>query len=154
MNAKPAIDKQQLADNFATAMKGTLEQDKIDAAVNTMLTDDTESFSANGSVVSAVFYQRFTLQFEFNGTNYQYVGNAGGIGSPGGGVLIGELWTGDAQTLINNTVSFQYQTTMVASNINFFDGNSNILGYFIGGAVSTVNAIGGGKGTWHTMNDS
>jgi hypothetical protein len=102
--------------------------------------------------VSFIFYVRLSLTLEVNGlNNANFTGNAGGVGTPGGGALTGYIWTDDLQTLYANTVSFEYQTTLVATNINFFDGNSNLLGYFVGGAVSTVNGIGGGSGSWSVI---
>jgi Rhodococcus equi virulence-associated protein len=75
-------------------------------------------------------------------------GNAGGVSSPGGGALFGDVYTDNIDNLYANTVSFEFQVTPVYLSILFFDGNSNLLGHFQSGAVSIVTGIGGGTGHW------
>jgi hypothetical protein len=74
-----------------------------------------------------------------------FTGNGGGISIP---PSPGDVYTDNIANLYANTVSFQFQATAVYLSILFFDGSSNLLGSFQGGAVSTVTATGGGKGHW------
>ena len=77
-----------------------------------------------------------------------FSGNAGGLSSPGGGVLFGDLYTDDLDDLYTNTVSFQITMTPVFCSVLFFDSASNLLGHFEGGGVSTVSGVAGGTGSW------
>ncbi len=91
----------------------------------------------------------FYLKFQVNVTGGEsFNGNAGGISTPGGGALFGDVYTDNLPNLYANTVSFEFQGTNVYLSILFFDGNSNLLGNFQAGAVSTVTGIGGGSGHW------
>ena len=149
METQPTIDKQQFADDFAASVKESMPQDQIDAAVKTMMAE-TQGYSANGSITGFIFYFRITVQVtDTSVPDKQFTGNAGGIGSAGGGALIGgTVYTSDINGLYANTVSFQYNATPVAVNVNFFDKNSNLLGYFFCAAVSTIASVGGGSGSW------
>ncbi|WAC01286.1 VapA/VapB family virulence-associated protein [Lacinutrix neustonica] len=133
-----------IAHDFVTKNTGVLDQEKIDAAVKT-ITAETQSYPANGSVASFIFY----LKFQVNITGGKsFNGNAGGASTPGGGALIGDVYTSDINRLYKDTKSFQFNATPVYTSIIFFDGSSNVLGTFQAGAVSTVAGIGGGSGSW------
>ena len=138
------VSKETIATDFQTAMQGKLDQAQLDAAV-TSLSAATASYGANGSVASMIFY----LKFQVNVTGGKsFNGNAGGISSPGGGALFGDIYTDDINRLYSSTHSFQFNATPVYLNINFFDGNSNFLGSFQSGGISTVLGTGGGTGSW------
>ncbi|WP_044401912.1 VapA/VapB family virulence-associated protein [Lacinutrix sp. Hel_I_90] len=133
-----------IAHDFMTKNTGVLDQKKIDAAVES-ITATTQSYPANGSVASFIFY----LKFQVNVTGGKsFNGNAGGASTPGGGALIGDVYTSDINRLYKDTKSFQFNATPVYTSLIFFDGNSNVLGTFQAGAVSTVAGIGGGSGSW------
>ena len=100
-----------------------------------------------GSVLCLVFYWRITLDTP---DGHTYVGNAGGIGSIGGGAIQGGSLAGvpDLNTLYANAVSFQFNSAAAALNVNFFDASSNLVGTFIGGGIGICLGTGGGSGSW------
>lgn len=140
----PQISHETIANDFMKAAQGKLEQDKIDSVV-TQLKAATTGYAANGSVASMIFYLKWQVTVSGGKT---FDGNAGGLSSPGGGALIGTVYTDDINRLYQNTVSFQFTATPVYVSLLFFDGNSNLLGTFQAGAVSIVSGIGGGSGHW------
>lgn len=144
MTTHNPVDTNIVAHDFLVAMHGKLEQEKIDAAV-TSLKATTAKYAATGSVASLIFYLKFQVSIKGGKT---FDGNAGGASSPGGGALFGDVYTDDLDRLYRDTVSFEFNATPVYLSILFFDGNSNLLGHFQSGAISTVLGIGGGKGEW------
>lgn len=125
-------------------MQGVLEPSVLDSAVQTLVAT-TNSYPAKGSVASFAFY----LQFQVTVTGGKtFDGKAGGLSTPGGGALFGDVYTDDINRLYANTVSFQFNATPVYTNLNFFDSHSNFLGSFQSGSVSTVLGTGGGTGSW------
>lgn len=144
MSAQSIVSRETIASHFVVSTHGKLEQDKIDAGVTALTATDT-SYAANGSVASFIFY----LEFGVNVTGGKsFRGKAGGVSSPGGGALFGDVYTDDIDRLYRDTVSFEFQGTPVYLSILFFDNNSNLLGHFQAGAVSTVTGVGGGSGSW------
>lgn len=144
MTTHNPVDTNIVAHDFMVATHGKLEQEKIDAAT-AAIKATTSKYGASGSVASMVFYLKF--QVNVNGGK-SFNGNAGGLSSPGGGALFGDVYTDDINRLYRDTVSFEFNATPVYLSILFFDGNSNLLGHFQSGAISTVLGIGGGKGEW------
>jgi hypothetical protein len=104
------------------------------------------SVSASGSIISGVFYNR--IQIDIGGA--RFVGNGGGLMTPGAGTLIGDIYTDDLPRLLRDTSSYEVNATPFYVNVNFFDSNSTFLGSLHTGAVSTVTGIGGGVGSWIT----
>jgi len=100
--------------------------------------------SATGSVIFALFYNRVTVDCE----GRHFVGNGGGIGSIGGGALIGDIYTDDIKKLFDDTVSYQITCTPVYACVIFFDKHSHVLGHFQAGAVSVTGGVAGGSGKW------
>jgi virulence-associated protein len=144
MSTNTQVNREQIAQDFCAAVGGKLEQDKVDKAVSA-LSAATTSYSASGSVASFIFY----LQFQVNVSGGKsFNGKAGGLTTPGGGALIGDVYTDDINALYANTVSFEFQATPVYVSLLFFDSSSNLLGHFQAGAVSTVAGVGGGSGGW------
>lgn len=142
---KTLLHKEIIAHDFVSKYTGVLEQEKIDAAVS-KITLTTTSYPANGSVASFIFYLKFQVIIKNGGKTFD--GNAGGISTPGGGALIGDVYTDDINRLYSDTKSFEFNATPVYTSLLFFDNNSNLLGHFQAGAVSTVAGIGGGSGKW------
>lgn len=133
-----------IAHDFITKNTGVLDEKQIGQAVK-KITAKTKSYPAKGSIVSFIFY----LKFQVNITGGKsFNGQAGGVSSPGAGALIGDVYTSDLNRLYSDTVSMQFNATPVYTSIIFFDKNSNVLGTFQAGAVSTVAGIGGGSGSW------
>jgi hypothetical protein len=146
MSPVSAVSKEIVAHDFTVATHGKLDEDKIDAAVKSLSTTTT-SYPCTGSVASLIFYLKFQITITPAGGKV-FNGNAGGVSSPGGGALFGDVYTDDLNRLYSNTVSFEFQGTPVYLSILFFDGNSNLLGHAQCGAVSTVLGVGGGTGSW------
>jgi len=141
----PAVVRQAVADGFVRHAQGTLEQDKLDAAVEALKATEA-SYPANGSVASFMFYLQFQVTIKNGGKTFN--GKAGGLTSPGGGALFGDVYTDDLNRLYAATRSFEFQATSVYTSLLYFDGSSNLLGHFQAGSVSTVNGFGGGSGSW------
>jgi virulence-associated protein len=139
-----AVSKEIIAHDFITAMHDKLDQEVIDSNVRA-LSAQTASQPATGAVSSMVFYLKFGVTVT-NGKSFN--GNAGGVSTPGGGALFGDVYTDNLDALYDRTVSFEFQATPVYLSILFFDDNSNLLGHFQSGAVSTVTGVGGGSGSW------
>jgi hypothetical protein len=92
------IDKQLIAHEFKSHLKGKLEQHKIDAIARSLVAETT-AYPATGSVASLIFY----LKFQVNITNGKpFNGNAGGLSSPGGGALFGDVYTDNLDNLYAN----------------------------------------------------
>lgn len=144
MSTQNTVSKEIIAHDFANATHGKLDQTQIDATTQA-LTTTTNSYPANGSVASMIFYLKFQVAVKGGKT---FNGNAGGVSSPGGGALFGDVYTDDINKLYSDTHSFEFQGTPVYLSILFFDKSSNLLGHFQAGAVSTVIGIGGGTGSW------
>lgn len=104
----------------------------------------SSTFGGSGSVLSVIFYLKFQLSVEGKSFN----GSGGGVSSPGGGALMGTVFTDDLEKLFNETQNFQFNCTPVYTSLLFFDNKSNLLGHFQGGSVSTVLGVGGGSGSW------
>jgi hypothetical protein len=138
------VSRQVIADDLRAALAGKLDANKVEVATKKILATDT-GYSANGSVMSAIFYLKF--QVNVSGGK-QFNGKAGGLSTPGGGALFGTVYTDDINALYANTQTFEWQGTTGYLSIVFFDGNGSSLGNFQSGAVSTVVGIGGGKGSW------
>ena len=138
------VSKEIIAHDFHVAMNGKLDNELIHSGKNQILRT-TASFPAKGSSVSMIFYLQFQVIVD-NGKTFN--GKAGGLSTPGGGALFGDIYTDDINRLYSNTASFQFTSTPVYLSIVFFDGNSNVLGTFQSGSVSTVTGVGGGSGSW------
>jgi hypothetical protein len=146
MPTEVEVTPQAIANDFRNAMKGKLTDEHVEAAVNTLLST-TSRYPANGSVASLIFYLKFQVNITGAGGK-SFNGNAGGASTPGGGALFGDVYTDNLARLYSDTVSFEFQGTPVYISLLFFDKNSNLLGHFQAGAVSTVTGIGGGSGKW------
>lgn len=133
-----------LAQNLKNSLHSVLDNDKLVAAEAALLSTQT-AYPANGSVASFIFYFVFQVTVK---SGKQFNGKGGGISTPGGGALFGDVYSDDINRLYRDTVSFQFNCTPVYTNLNFFDKHSNFLGSFQSGSVSTVTGTGGGSGNW------
>lgn len=144
MSSQINVTSELLAHDFVTAFHGKLDQERIDEAVKSLKSAEGR-YPATGSVASLIFY----LKFQVNITDGKsFDGHAGGASFPGGGALIGDVYTNDLERLYSDTVSFEFQATPVYTSLLFFDKHSNLLGHFQAGSVSIVTGIGGGSGSW------
>lgn len=138
------VSNEIIAHDFHVAAEGKMDNQAI-SSVKKGIVAATSSYGANGSVASMIFYLKFQVSVKGGKT---FNGNAGGISSPGGGALFGDVYTDDINRLYANTVSFQFNCTPVYTSLLFFDKHSNLLGHFQSGSVSTVLGTGGGSGSW------
>jgi hypothetical protein len=145
MNKPPSISRAEIAKDFSQAMDGKLDATAIAAASDALAAADV-AYAANGSVASFIFYLQFQVQMKYDYATFD--GKGGGVSSPGGGALFGDVYTGNIQALYLDTVSFQFNATPVYLNILFFNSRSQLLGHFESGAISTVAGTGGGAGKW------
>lgn len=142
------VDKTQIAQDFAATVKGVMPAALVESTVAAMEAADGKYPISNGSIIGGLVYVRISSAIEVNGTLYNFFGNGGGLFTPGGGALMGDIYTDDPVRLVTTTVSFQVNATPVYVNVNFFDAHSNFLGHLQAGAVSTVVGTGGGSGSW------
>ena len=149
-------------------LRGKIEDAEVDKCVNLIeamnsaqdgaklsidaIPENQSITGITGSVLCVVFYWRIAM---YAPDGQEYFGNAGGIGSVGASALQGGSLTGipDLNTLYANAISFQFNSIAVALNVNFFDGNSNLVGAFIGGGVGVCMGTGGGSGCWSPTNN-
>ena len=145
MSATSPVSDEAIAQSFADAMRGKLDDEKIDAGVQA-LKAPADNYPCSGTVASFIFYLRFSVTVTGGKT---FTGNAGGLAVPGGGALqLGGLKTNDLNRLYSDTVSFQFTAAPASLVLIFFDGSSNVLGSagFLG--LSWITGIGGGTGSW------
>lgn len=145
MSAKPEELNRKRADDFKASFKGKIADEVINNTVSKLLQTTATAYPANGSVASLVIWMKWQCQVT-NGK--QFNGSSWGIAFPGGGALIGDVYTSDITALYANTVSFAFTATPVYTALYFYDGNHNLLGSFQAGSVSTVTGAGGGSGSW------
>ena len=134
------------ADAFRAAFADKLGEAKCDEIIETMLAADT-AYAANGAIVSGVFWVQLNVD-DWDGQPKAFVGEGGGVFTPGGGALIGAVYTDDLDELLDNTTRFEVNAAAAYTSGVFFDDDSNCLGSYQSGSVSTVIGIGGGKGSW------
>ncbi|EEV8846449.1 VapA/VapB family virulence-associated protein [Escherichia coli] len=138
--------RQQIMDDVQRRYGEYLDKDKV-SCITSKIAAAENKYPAKTTLASAIFYIKVDTQITSEGGKH-FSGNAGGLSSPGGGVLFGDLYTDDLDDLYTNTVSFQITMTPVFCSVLFFDSASNLLGHFEGGGVSTVSGVAGGTGSW------
>ncbi len=138
--------RKQIADDFRKNWFGKLSEEKMDQVIEQLLLGDT-AYAADGAIVSGVFWVQVTVN-DWDGQPKSYTGEGGGVFTPGGGALIGAVYTDDLEGLLANTTRFEVNAAAAYTSIVFFDDDSNCLGSYQSGSVSTVVGIGGGKGSW------
>jgi hypothetical protein len=145
MGSQQSVSKDVIANDFRTSAQSKLGPEVLDAAVKT-LQDTATKKHATGSIMSLIFYLQITVDCKDD--DRHFVGNVGGISTPGGGALIGDIYSDDFEKLYNNTNVIQFTATPVYTCVIFFDSESHVLGHFQAGAISTVAGTGGGTGLW------
>lgn len=146
MSESTPATMQTVKEDFNEAMEGILEPEQLEA-IGHQLDAATTSYPANGNVASFIFYLQFQVNITSSGGK-SFNGKAGGLTTPGGGALFGDVYTDDLNRLYESTVSFQFTATPVYLSLIFFDSHSNALGTFQAGGISTVTGVGGGSGKW------
>jgi hypothetical protein len=138
----------QMAKDFRSMFAGQLAPELIDRTadyVTAMPAAAAAAYAANGAIASLIFWARCTC--DVNGGK-SFTGDAFGAAGLGGGALFGTVYTDDINRLYADTDNFALTATPVYTAFYFFDKDSNPLGSFQAGSVSTVVATGGGKGHW------
>jgi len=106
-------------------------------------------YPAQAQVASIGGYLHVTLGVTVApGKLLSFEGHGGGLATPGANGTWGDFYSDDIVRLFTDTVSFQCNTTLFYTNVNFFDGYSNYLGSYHGGGIGIVTGIGGGTGSW------
>jgi hypothetical protein len=144
------IDRNTIAGDLRELLAGHRPQEVIDSAVahfsSASETAATTAYPANGSVASLIVYTKCQCTIKNGGKTFN--GSAWGVTFPGGGALMGDVYTDDINKLYAQTSSFTLVATPVYTTFIFTDSNGNTLGSFQAGAVSTVGGVGGGGGNW------
>lgn len=147
MNPQPQtqseISKETLAQDLRELMKNKLDKAQLDAAVESVFAPATR-FAATGSIVSLVFYVKFQIQIK-EPTLKTFNGNAFGAAIPGGGALVGSVYTPNLTKLLRDTANFFWDAFAAYTAVYFFNSHGSLLGHAQFGAISTVG-IGGGAG--------
>lgn len=140
---KPQL--KQIQDDLVANLTGKMDDKKLKENLE-HVAKFNEDYPISGSIFSAIFY--ISLQLYVDEYSKKFTGDGGGAFTPGVGPLTGDLYTDDRNKLFSETISFEVNATAVYVNVNFFDGDSNLLGSAHMASVSTVTGIGGGKGAW------
>jgi hypothetical protein len=133
--ASSAATPETLATDLKEALRGKVEDEKIEAAA-TKLPTLAPCYPARAS------FSGPEIEIVVDGGK-TFRGDAAFAGSDG----VGQVCTGDVHALYSKTVSFAIATTPVYTAVYFFDDRSDLLGYFQAGSLSPVGS-GGGKGRW------
>lgn len=134
------------ADEYLQSLATNYDAGKIMSKTSGFKENAANKYAANGSFVSAVFYYHFWVNLKDQ--NKQFNGNAGGIGAPGGGAMVGDVYTDDLDRLLKDTYSFQFGTTPLYFELTFFTKQSEYLGTFQAGGIGVTLGTGGGNGGW------
>ena len=138
------VDKNVIAQDFVARHTETLGAEKANTVANSILSTQT-AYPAKGTILGAIFYTRITVNVD---GGKGCVCNGGGLSGIGGGALIGDIYTDDINRLYRDTVSFEFNAAFAYTSVLFFDKNSNLLGSFQSGSVSTIAGVGGGSCSW------
>ncbi len=138
------VSKEELAQEYASLVEGKVPQNTINSGVQ-VLAAQTTAYPANGSIASMIIYMKCQCTIKGGKT---FDGDAWGISIPGGGALMGDVYTDNINALYANTTNFDLIATSVYTTFIFKDKNGNVLGSFQAGSVSTVNGTGHGSGSW------
>lgn len=142
-NREKLIEK---ADEHLKSLTEKYDANKISAKTSGFAEDAANKYPANGSFVSAVVFYHFWVNIK-NQTK-QFNGNAGGIGIPGGGAMVGDVYTDNLSLLLKDTYSFQFGTTPLYFELLFFAKEGDYLGTFQAGGIGIALGTGGGNGSW------
>ena len=139
------VSGEQISKDVSSLLQGKVQQSAIDSSVQVLAAASNTAYGANGSIASLIFYMKCQCVVSGGKT---FNGSAWGISFPGGGALMGDVYTSDINALYANTVSFTLICTLVYTTFIFNDANGNALGSFQAGSISTVTGTGGGSGSW------
>ena len=134
------------ADEYLKSLREKYDANKITDQTASFKKEATNKYPAVGSFISAALYYHFWLNLK--NQNNHFEGNAGGIGLPGGGAMVGDIYTDDLNRLLKDTDGFQFGTTPLYFEITFFSKQHDYLGTFQAGGIAVNLGTGGGNGSW------
>lgn len=140
----PVVSREIIAHDFEANMHGKLDAAKIAAGKEKILTTTT-GYGAVGSIASAIIHFWVYCNIT-NGEDFK--GEGWGLGTPGGGWIGGTVYTDNLALLYSNTTNVYVTAAIAYTAFYFYDSNSNLLGTFQGGSVSSVAAQFGCGGSW------
>ncbi|VTR93284.1 Virulence-associated family protein OS=Lacinutrix sp. (strain 5H-3-7-4) GN=Lacal_1267 PE=4 SV=1: R_equi_Vir [Gemmata massiliana] len=143
MSASVSPNAVAVASELSTALKGKLEQPKLDALIEG-LKAPAATYTAIGTTINVIFYIHVACGIT-SGRGFN--GNAGGFAAPPGGTGGGQVYTNDIDRLYRDTVAFSFVAAVAYLGIQFFDKDHNLLGHYEGGGLYTP-ATGGGSGSF------
>ncbi len=135
--------KAKIIADFEKKYRGKGDDDTLDYIITSIKECDL-SYHANGSVISAFFYNRVTVDCE----GRHFVGNGGGIGFLGGGALVGDIYTDNKEKLFNETAHYFITLVPEYACVIFCDKDWKSLGALHSLAISVTPADGVGDGKW------
>jgi len=144
---QPEISRETIAQDLRELVKHKLDNTQLDAAVESVFAPATR-FPATGSIASLVLYVKFQIQIK-EPTLKTFNGNAFGAAIPGGGALVGSVFTPNLTKLLRDTSNFIWDALPAYTGVYFFNSQGGLLGHAQFGAISTVGiGGGGGDGGW------
>lgn len=138
------VDKNVIAQDFVARHTESLGAEKANAVANSIKAAETK-YPAKGTILGVLFYTRITVNID---GGKGCVCNGGGFSGIGGGALFGDVYTDDINRLYRDTVSFEFNAAAAYTSVIFFDKDSNRLGHYQSGSLSTIIGIGGGSCSW------
>lgn len=137
----PEIIAHDYRNLFTAALPGVLLEENIKA-----LEAGTIREGAKGSITSLVLWTEVACKVT-NGENF--LGKCWGIGFPGGGTLIGDIYSDDFTRMYRDTTTVAVNCFPTYTAFYFYDNYHAALGHLQAGPISTVAAGGfGGSGSW------
>ncbi|CAG8596193.1 2050_t:CDS:1, partial [Cetraspora pellucida] len=137
-----------IAKIFQNLNTDKLDKNKIDAAVNQILIspdgETTEQATAVITTTSTTVDVTITTE-----SGEKYHGKGDGTFNAGNGTSDGYLYTGNKNSLWNNTTYFTIYIDKNLTYIYFYDSNWYYLGHFDGSGIEACSGYSnGGVGTW------
>jgi len=153
MDAKGNLQELSIKDRAVGNLKKFLkDQAKIDSMIARL---DVIHGPSGGMyyhtlrIISFLFYQNIEVWGEITENVYwDFIGQAGGMSSPGMYGGFGNVYTDDIDKLHTNTKTFfMYSVVGVYSAIYFYDKDQNLLGHFQAAFGALMGSLGG-TGHW------
>lgn len=134
---------EKIIEDLNSKYRGKGEDAALDEAIASLKKGQSK-YHATGTVLFALFYNRVTVDYE----KKHFVGHGGGIGSVGGGALVGDIYTDDMDKLLANTKRYQVTSSLGYAYVLFLDKDSKVLGSLQSASISLGGGVCGGAGCW------
>ena len=138
------ISPEKLSDDFRNMHALNMTDELIQHNVEAIQAAQT-AYTATGEIKSAVIWSRVNISINGGKT---FEGDGWGGGFPGGGALIGDVYTDDINRLYSDTDHFAIVAAMAYTAVYFLDSDGKQVGHYQAGSVSSVGGAFGGKGSW------